>query len=92
MADEKSIFTYGDGFVDIQLRTGITVAGVKVSAVRMREPTVRDQRAMAKGEGTDADREVEFFANLCGILPTELNDMTGKDYSRLQKGFLGFPD
>ena len=50
----------GDGFADITLTRSLKIDGTDVSVIRMREPTVGDQRASDKMKGTDADKEVSM--------------------------------
>lgn len=88
----KKFVTYGDGFADIELSKAIKVDGTDVKSLRMREPTVLDQRASQKAEGDNGDKETILFANLCGILPTDLNVMCMRDYGRVQTAYLGFID
>jgi hypothetical protein len=82
----------GDGFVDVELKTAITVAGVKTSVVRMREPTVADQETAGSIQGSDATREIVTFANLCTLAPDEIRGMTMRDYKRLQTAYVSFID
>lgn len=87
----KEFITTGDGFVDVTLARGITVAGANVTKVRMREPTVADQLAIDKITG-DAAKEMALLANLCELTPDDLKGLTLKDYRRLQQAFAGFID
>lgn len=80
----------GDGFIDLTLSRPLNVDGAKVSTVRMREPTVLDQKVMAKTDGDSTDKEVTFFANLCGLVPSDLDAMPMRDYSRLQTAYMCF--
>lgn len=92
MTDKTDFLTQGDGYVDIALASPATIAGVQTDAVRMREPLLRDQLVMSSAKGTDAEREVMLIANLCEIAPDDLKAMTLRNYTRLQKAFLGFID
>lgn len=80
----------GDGFTDITLSRPLDVGGAKVSMVRMREPLVRDQSVMSKMDGDNSEKEITLFANLCGILPSDVELMPVRDYSRLQTAYLAF--
>lgn len=80
----------GDSFTDITLSRPLDVAGSKVSVVRMREPLVRDQTVMSKMDGDNSEKEITLFANLCGLVPADLDDMPVRDYSRLQTAYLAF--
>lgn len=80
----------GEGFVDVTLSRPLNLGGSKVSVVRMREPLVRDQKAISKSEGDNADKESLLFANLCGLVPADMDEMPMKDYTRLQDAYSSF--
>ena len=80
----------GEGFTDITLSRPLDVAGSKVSTVRMREPLVRDQTAIKKMDTDAEEKEIALFANLCGLVPDDLDAMPMKDYSRLQTAYMAF--
>ena len=80
----------GEGYTDITLSRPLDVAGSKVSVVRMREPLVRDQAVMSKMEGDNSEKEITLFANLCGLVPSDLDTMPVRDYSRMQTAYLAF--
>lgn len=63
-----------DGGVSITLLNGRQIA--------MREPTVEDQLAVAKG--SDAEREIALVANLCDLTPSEVKSLSLRNYRRVQ--------
>lgn len=79
-------------FVDVTLRRQYLLAGVKTSVVRMREPMVKDQIVASEMKGSDAVREVQTFANLCGVAPGEIEELGSPDYNRLQTAYTSFFD
>lgn len=81
-----------EGFATITLSRPLDVAGAKVATLTMREPTVRDQRAMELMAGGAADQEVGLFANLCGLAPADFDGMPMRDYARVQAAYRGFID
>jgi hypothetical protein len=81
-----------DSSVDIELSKPIDVDGAKVSALRMREPTVQDQLAMDEMKGSEANKELTMFANLCNVAPGDIKQLTLRDYKKVQKVFLAFLD
>lgn len=87
MTDKKQT-----GGVDITLSKPIKIDGAEVSALRMREPTVADQLAMDRIGGADADKELGLFAMLCMVQPTDLHQLTLRDYKKVQAAFAGFLD
>lgn len=81
-----------DGSADITLSKPASVAGVKTSVLRMREPTVADQEVASERSGSDAAREIAVFADLCGLAPDDIRAMGLRDYKRMQTAYLGFID
>lgn len=79
-----------NGSVDIQLSKAISIDGASVKALRVREPTVADQLAMDKIQGSDADKELAMLANLCMVKPADLHQLTLRDYKKVQAAFVGF--
>ena len=78
------------GSVDIPLSKPIKIGGAETSALRMREPTGADQLAMDKTGGSDADKELGMIANLCMVTPSDLHQLTLRDYKKVQAAFTGF--
>ncbi|WP_334061762.1 phage tail assembly protein [Limimaricola cinnabarinus] len=78
-----------DGSLSVTLARGLDVAGAKVKAVRLREPTLDDQLAAQSGKTGSAESEVALIANLAEITPEELRRAKMRDYGRLQEA-LGF--
>lgn len=76
----------------IELSKAIKIDGAEVTALTMREPTVGDQLAMDKAGGSDAEKEISMIAMLCMVKPSDLNQLTLKDYKKVQAAFVGFLD
>jgi hypothetical protein len=83
---------YGEGFADITLSRDFDLGGTKIKALRMREPTVKDQRVAFKSSEDMGEREAAIFQNLCEIAPSDLDRLPLKDYARLQDAYSGFFD
>lgn len=64
--------------------------GVEISTLTVRRPKVRDQVNAAKVPGTDQDREVRMFAELCAVTPDMIEDLDIVDYEKLQDAYRGF--
>lgn len=77
---------------EIKLSKPIVVDGQTIHVLMMREPTVADQLAMDKAGGSDADKELSMIAMLCMLKPSDLHQMTLKDYKKATATFLGFID
>jgi len=83
---------YIDGNADITLSRETDIGGVKSKALRMREPTVRDQEKASDMSGSDAAREIAVFADLCMVAPDDIRNLAMRDYKRLQVAYSGFID
>lgn len=81
-----------DGSVDITLKRPIDIDGASVMVLRMREPLVDDQLIMEATKGSDAIKEMNFVANLCGVTLADVKKLTTRDYGRVQKAFGFFKD
>ncbi|UPA54527.1 phage tail assembly protein [Wolbachia pipientis] len=68
----------------ITLNNPITVDGISVSELSMREPKVRDLLAIERIEG-EALKEVALIANLTSIPKEVVEDLCIKDYVEIQK-------
>lgn len=58
--------------------------------LHMRRPKVRDMLAAEKSKGTDAEKEIVLFANLCEVTPAEIEALDMVDYQQLQQAYQGF--
>ena len=82
----------GEGFADITFSRTVTMGGVKMTSVRMREPTVEDSITTSEMEGSDALREVHAIANLVEHSPEDIRKLGMRDFRRLQMAYLSFID
>ncbi|WP_462402185.1 phage tail assembly protein [Pseudomonas sp. Marseille-QA0332] len=59
-----------------------------VDRLTLRSPTVRDMRTATATAGSDDEqRELNLFASLAAVSPKELENLTLKDYDRLQTAY-----
>jgi hypothetical protein len=60
-----------------------------VSQIVMREPTVQDLLTadMQVKNGSNAEKEVMMFANLCEVTPEFIKDLGVGSYERLQESY-----
>jgi hypothetical protein len=58
--------------------------------ITMRRPKVRDMLASDKAKGSDAEKEIALFANLCEVAPVDIESLDMVDYQALQKAYQGF--
>lgn len=92
MSNTPDYLEINDDHVVITLKKGLEIDGVKTNTITMREPTVKDTLAMDAMKGTDAQKEIGYFANLCSLAPSDLEGLTQRDYLRLQKAYQNFTD
>jgi hypothetical protein len=92
MTEKKDYLAEGDGHIDVTLKRPIEIGGTTITMLRIREPSVADQLAMDTLKGSDAEREVGLFANLCVVTPADIQKLKLADYKRLQEAFRSFID
>jgi hypothetical protein len=56
----------------------------------LRRPKVRDMLASEKAKGSDGEKEVVLFANLCEVTPEEIGALDMIDYKQLQEAYQNF--
>ena len=69
----------------IDLTYEVEIDGVSVDSLTMRRPTVRDQMIVDKMKGTDTEKAVKFFANLCEVSPSTIEALDTVDFTRLSE-------
>jgi len=74
----------------IKLKYPIDVAGEQITSLNLRRPKVRDMLAADKTGGSEGEKEVAMFANLCEVSRDAILDLDGADYGQLQKAYSGF--
>lgn len=74
----------------IEIKYPISVDGVKVKSLKLRRPKVRDMLSVESGQITDAEKEINLFANLCEVTPEALMELDMSDYAKLQKAYQDF--
>ena len=74
----------------IELRSPIRIDGAEVTALRLRRPKVRDMLRAEKASGSDAEREIRLFADLCEVEPAAIEELDLADYQALQRVYQGF--
>jgi len=74
----------------ITLKYPIEVAGEKITSLNLRRPKVRDMLAADKSAGSEAEKEVAMFANLCEVSRDAILELDGADYGQLQQAYSGF--
>ena len=74
----------------IELKHPITLDGEELKHLTLRRPKVRDMLAADKASGSDAEKEVRVFANLCEVAPAVIEALDMADYQALQERYQGF--
>jgi hypothetical protein len=74
----------------IEIKYPISVDGVKVKSLKLRRPKVRDMLSVESGQISDAEKEINLFANLCEVTPEALMELDMSDYAKLQKAYQDF--
>ena len=74
----------------ITLKYPVTVNGQQMEQLTMRRPKVKDTLAANKAKGSDADREITLFANLCEQTPHTIEELDMADYQQLQERYTSF--
>jgi hypothetical protein len=64
--------------------------GRQVTELAMRRPKVRDVAANEERKGSDVQKEISLFADLCEVSVDVLEDMDMADYRKLQQAYTGF--
>ncbi len=75
---------------EITLISPITVEGASISRLTIRRPKVRDMLASDKPSKSDAEKEINLFANLCEVTPESLHELDMADYGKLQQAYQDF--
>jgi len=64
--------------------------GTELRVLNLRRPKVRDVILAAKLGGSDEEKEVRMFANLCEVTPETIEDLDIADYKELQESYKAF--
>jgi hypothetical protein len=79
------------GTVTITLSRPFVVDGQERAALKMREPTVADQKVAATA-GSSIASELRLFANLLELTEADIERMRLRDYTRVQAAYRSFID
>ena len=78
------------GAATIELDYPIQIHGTEVRSFQMRRPKVKDQVLAGKMGGTDEEKEIRLFANLCEVTPENIEDLDVCDYKQIVEAYKGF--
>jgi hypothetical protein len=68
----------------IKLSEGIKIDGVLIHELSLRRPKVRDRLIIERSGGSDAEKEVNFIANLAEIPAEAVQEIDLRDYAKIQ--------
>lgn len=76
------------GGIAVQLARTAEINGVNVDRLTLREPTVRDLRTAEKINPNDKGaEEIYLFATLAECSPADIEQLTMRNYTRVQEGY-----
>jgi hypothetical protein len=76
--------------VKVKLNEPIKIDGVLVHELSLRRPKVRDRLIVEKSNASDAEKEVNFIANLASITSEDVQEIDLQDYANIQDALRGF--
>ena len=76
--------------MQIKLSHPVMSDGTELRVLNLRRPKVRDVILAAKLGGSDEEKEVRMFANLCEVTPETIEDLDIADYKELQESYKAF--
>ena len=76
--------------MQIKLLHPVISDGTELRVLNLRRPKVRDVILAAKLGGSDEEKEVRMFANLCEVAPETIEEMDIADYKELQESYKAF--
>lgn len=68
----------------------VTLNGETVNSIVMREPTVKDMRAVDKQGASDLEKEILMIGRLINVPGDELDALSVANYKRLQDRYASF--
>ncbi len=84
--DKKS-----DDVKTVNLHFPFTLDATEYTHLFMRRLKVKDRLAIANMKnGTDEEKEVRFFANLCSVTPSVIEELDESDYKQLSEAYMAF--
>lgn len=76
--------------MQIELSHPVVSDGTELRVLNLRRPKVRDVLLAAKIGGTDEEKEVRMFANLCEVASETIEELDIADYKELQESYKSF--
>ena len=76
--------------IKIDLKHPVHISGALTSKLAIRRPKVKDMINVDQSKQSDAQKEVNLFANLCELTPENIMDLDMADYAQLQRAYQDF--
>lgn len=76
--------------VEIELDFPVQLADRLLERVTMRRPTMKDMLKHQRGMEMDLNEAIHMIADLCGLVPDEIEMLDTCDFERLQDQLLSF--
>jgi len=76
--------------VTIKLDYPVQLADRVLTEVTMRRPVMRDVKKHNVGPNSGLAEDMAFMADICGLVPEELEEFDTADYEKLQTQLLRF--
>ncbi|XVJ50909.1 MAG: phage tail assembly protein [Vampirovibrio sp.] len=74
----------------IKLEYPFDFQGQKITSLTLRRPKVIDRITSEKAEGSELQKEIVLFANLCGVEVDVIYALDQQDYYKISEAFAGF--
>ena len=75
----------------IKLNYPIEADGQTYNKLSLRRSKVKDRLAVARMKNTsDEEKEIRFFANLCEVTPSVIEELDEADYKQLSETYMNF--
>ena len=75
----------------IKLNYPIQADGQTYNKLSLRRSKVKDRLAVARMKNTsDEEKEIRFFANLCEVTPSVIEELDEADYKQLSETYMDF--
>ena len=75
----------------IKLNYPIEADGQTYNKLSLRRSKVKDRLAVARMKNTsDEEKEIRFFANLCEVTPSVIEELDEADYKQLSETYMDF--
>lgn len=75
---------------EIKLDFPVQLADRSLETISMRRPTIGDILKHKIGANSGLKKDIAFYADLCGLVPDEMERLDSVDYDKIQTQFFRF--